>query len=474
MFRFPALIFRRALWLIIFLLTTVPLVMLGGWHIDTGYANNGDFPRSIAFLFDHAVGLSDIYVPEGDPEHGRMFFNAWLDQWVIRGEGIRFRDVGAESFYRFYLLSQVFLTSWSEHGSSLYSMAKGSWLSRAILYSSLLIFVLQFYRRFPLWLLWVGLTALSVLFLETAWVAYLNSFYEEQVAFIIFPWLALALSQYLMRRRELDLWIVLLLAFILGWSKTAYFYLPTLIFGFLLCFGLKSKRKLFFVWFVCQLVAFYPVVAGKYKHVNPYHSVYYGALMTLSSDELGQVSDVGKGAIVKNCIGVAVFFADGERCMEQAKIRRLDLVDVIAQKPQILPRMLGRALSEGREIDLSYLGKAEEGHETRASLPVFNGWKWLFRHGAQYMAFALTVLGVCLTLFRGAERADPLLAAGVFVLVFGWSQYFAALGDGFYELPKHLSIGNYALALGTILSITGLFSVALTQRRVGKIRLQDQ
>lgn len=451
----------KQLWLLLFLFVTVPLVLLGLWHQDTGYANNGDFARSAGFLLDHPQGFSALYVPDGHPDRARMFFNAWLDQWVVSNDGPEFRRIGEAPVYKLYLTLQVWLTSWVQAGVELYSITKGAWLSRCILYSALVVALWLFSGRLPVSILWMLVTAMAWLFLESSWIAYLNSFYEEQIAVVLLPLLALALAKYASDRVRQWGWIVMILALVVGWSKTAYFYAPTLGAVMLAWIGVKSGRRLFLLWLVFQLIALHPVVAGKYKRVNPYHSVYFGALTTLAPHELKAVGSIGGKPLYSECIDVAVFFAEGENCLQKTRVGRLDVLHVIAQQPRVLPRMFERAMRDGRETDLTYLGKAKDGGSTKAFLPVFNGWRKLFQHGAQYVALALALSGVVLMLVLGVQRSPPLLVAGVFVLMFGWSQYFAALGDGFYELTKHLSIGNYALALGSIFTVTGLCALLM-------------
>lgn len=127
----------RYFWLVLTLLVTTPLVILSGWQQDTGYANNGDFVRSADFLFAHPQGFSTLYVPEGHPDRDSMFFKNWLDRWVVSPDGPKWRLVREAPVYKLYLMAQVWLTSFSQAGEEVYSITKGAWLSRAILYLTL-------------------------------------------------------------------------------------------------------------------------------------------------------------------------------------------------------------------------------------------------------------------------------------------------------------------------------------------------
>jgi hypothetical protein len=46
-----------------------------------------------------------------------------------------------------------------------------------------------------------------------------------------------------------------------------------------------------------------------------------------------------------------------------------------------------------------------------------------------------------------SDKEKSVLLIGVFFATFGFSQYIVSLGDGYFEITKHLAAGNYALAL---------------------------
>lgn len=455
----------RSFWLGLALMAAAPLVVLSVWQQDTGYANNGDFVRNAESIFSHPQGFSVLYVPEGHPDRESMFFKNWLDRWVVSSDGLKWRLAREASIYKLYLTAQVRLTSFFDGGEEVYSMARGAWLSRAILYGALAFCAWRISAFLPGWIL-VGLVvALAWLYLESSWVAYLNSFYEEQVAILLLPLLAFAVALYMYGDGKGWVWVIFVTALLIGWSKTAYFYMPALVLIFFALVGFRPFWCVFVLAIVIQLIAIRPVIHGEYKQINPYHSVYFGALVTLSEQDLDDLSDMGGKPLIRECVGVAVFSPGGEKCLRDAQIRRGDVFHVLVEKPYVLWRMLRRAVREGQEIDLTYLGKTKSGEGSVSSWPVFNGWRFLFLHCAQYVSLALLFLSVTVLICFGFSESPPLLVSGVFLLIFGWSQYFAALGDGFYELTKHLSIGNYALALGSLFVLFGLMGISMNALR---------
>ena len=57
-------------------------------------------------------------------------------------------------------------------------------------------------------------------------------------------------------------------------------------------------------------------------------------------------------------------------------------------------------------------------------------------------------------------RLNPLEAVGVFLVIFGLIQYVVALGDGFFEINRHLMAGNFCLSMAF-----GMLLAALLSRR---------
>lgn len=139
-------------------------------------------------------------------------------------------------------------------------------------------------------------------------MAFLNSFYEEQVAILLLPLLAFAVALYLYDENKRWVWIVLTVAMLVGWSKTAFFYFPTLALVLLFSVGVKRFWHVLLLGVVSQLIAIHPVVVGEYKKINPYHSIYFGALVTLSDQEIDGLSGVAGKPLIRECVGVAVFF----------------------------------------------------------------------------------------------------------------------------------------------------------------------
>ncbi len=433
-------------------------------QIMTGYANNGDFARSVRFVFERPLGFHSLYVPADNPEFQKLFFSQWHDLWSIREKWLRPDRQFSYSAYKLYLLIQV---GWGEliiGGVGVYSVMLGSILSRALIFVFWIEQVRAFKRFSPPWLLAFAAMLLALPLAESSWIAFLNSFYEEQMMFIFLPCLAC-----LMLRASSDhpaartfVFALMLCSLIIGASKTSYFYVPTVV-AFFCCFACPHrKHKLFVMWVLFQGLALLPVACGTYKKTNAYHSLYFGALTVLTPEELTAFSALGDKRIVRECVGVAAFFSGGEKCVERANAAYRDVLLLSLHNPAVLPRMLKRAMDAGREVDLEYLGRdvAESSHPP---LPRWGGLKifqYLYKHNFHWFVGIVTIMASVVLVLgrrtRGWLGSRDTLSVGLALAVIGWIQYPVALGDGFYELQKHVVMGGFVLAVASAYMLFGL------------------
>jgi hypothetical protein len=151
-------------------------------------------------------------------------------------------------------------------------------------------------------------------------------------------------------------------------------------------------------------------------------------------------------------------------CVARASHGYLDVARLAAEHPRAAAALLRRALVRGGELDLPYLGKCMWGARCYADLAPFGVWRVLFRRLGPWLLGATLLLcsGVLVaggrsTVPPGPARAAALLAA------FGATQYLVALADGLVEYPKHVLVGNYALAGGLSLGLLAVLSVAVGQ-----------
>jgi hypothetical protein len=197
-------------------------------HVLTGYADNGDFSRSAGFIFEKPLGFSTMWPSTEAEEWKRRFFTEWHDEWIFLPNWPDPGRLFSLSSYKIYLLIQARLEVLITGDNSRYSIILGSLLSRGILYSTIAVLLIILRRRLPLFAFWLFAIPAAVVFLNAGWIAFLNSLYEEQIAIIFLPILAVLLIRYFLDNSLAIGIALLILATITGSAKPAYFYLPVL------------------------------------------------------------------------------------------------------------------------------------------------------------------------------------------------------------------------------------------------------
>lgn len=429
-------------------------------HIYTGYADNGDFWRSTSFLIDKPVGFLSNWPESETAEWKRRFFFEWHDRWVFASEWFQ-SGFFSLSFYKLYLLMQAGVSMLLSGDSTQYSVILGSLPSRVLVFASFVALAAWIRARHGALAGWGFALPAAAVLLDSGWMAFLNSFYEEQIAVVLLPVLALLMLRFLERRTVRSACLLLACAALMGATKTAYFYLPLLVFLFIFPWLHKPRGWVFAAMCAGQFLAFAPVALGKYAGINAYHSVYFGALKVLPPQERAAMQSLGRKPVLQECIGISAFEPSGPACLQNAHVRHGDFVSLLVRNPSIAYSMLGVALQEGRHA-IDGLGKGMRNAPQFAQLGIFNLLPPLFMRGFNVFVLGLLAALACVAIVRAClgKSLEPLLMAGIFLALFGWSQYAMALGDGFFEIRKHLVIGNYALALAFPFMAAACFSMA--------------
>jgi hypothetical protein len=345
-------------------------------------------------------------------------------------------------------------------------MIVGSVLSRLIILSTFCGILLTIRASLPCWVFWLFAVFSAVVFLDAGWMAFLNSFYEEQIAIIFLPVAALLLIMYYESKSIKIVVLLLICATYIGSAKTAYFYLPALLGVFVLP-TLRGKyfiAKFFCFLIVCQTVAFLPVYSGKHENINSYHALYFGALKVVKEYERDNVKFIGNKPVVQECIGVQAFDPAGSQCMDRVKATYGDVVRVLLSYPLLGPKMILASFLTSIEIRIRYLGNNMSGSPDFSELFLFNLIPNFFHYGGIIMLFIVFILAVNSLHIRvlRADRItirDIMLRVGLFVSCFGFFQYIVALGDGFPDITRHLIVGNYALALSFSFLVPALLMI---------------
>lgn len=441
--------------------------LLSCLHLFSGYADNGDFGRSVGFIFEKPEGFASNAPQLNADEWHRRFFNEWHNSWVVldRMNGSLF----SISTYKLYLLIQVGSSVLIGGDASRYSVILGSLPSRLLLLLTFAALVLLVRRRHAMGVAACFALAAAAALLDARWAAFLNSFYEEQMAVIFLPVLALLLLVFAERRSTAWALAVLACATLIGGAKTSYFYLPLLVLPFVLALLEPGRKRVVLViaTCICQALTFAPAALGKYGGINAYHSVYYGALKALQPEHRGAVQFIGEKPVVQACINVSAFDPTGVQCVQAADVRYSDLVRLLVARPSIALDMLGFTLREGQH-GIENLGQGMRDTPSFVSAGVFNLYSSLLDRGFNLVVMLLLPIAAAAAVLRRwrGKGVDPMLLAAMLLGVFGVSQYAVALGDGFHEIRKHLIIGNYALVLAFPFLMASFIAMALPGRRL--------
>jgi hypothetical protein len=425
-------------------------------HLWTGLADQGDYARSTGFLLDRPAAFAQEVRAARATDRRDRFLSAWHDRWVLR-DAPDWGSLFNASSYKLVLAGQVAFDA-ALTGDRVHSLRVGSVPARLVLLASVLGLAALALRSGSLaaalpFVLLLGATAL-----ESSFVAFLNSAYEEQVAIVALPLLALVVWRGSLGQARVGGAIGVAVAAIVGGSKAQFFAIPLLVVPFLwptLRARFGPRRALGLV-VAGQLAAAAPLVFNPASGVNAYHASYYGILRAMAPASLA-AARIGGAPVLAECVGVKAFGPRGEDCLRRAAVGFGDVARLAVTHPRALAAAFGGIVVAGTDLELAYLGKAMPHAPTLAELPPFAGWRALFRL-AGLAVFPAVILAT--TLLLRASRAAPLAGAtraGAFLGLVAITQYLVALGDGLVEVPKHVLVGNYASAL--CLSF-GAFSLA--------------
>lgn len=436
--------FFYALFVLFFLLSSL--------HLLTGYADNGDFARSIGFIFEKPDGFSEMWPSKEGDEWKNRFFNSWTDKWIFLSGWPDFSKIYSISTYKIYISAQALLVKFLNINDFYYSIISASLISRIILWGAIFFIVQKIRENFSLSASWAAMLIFSLLLLDSGWIAFLNSFYEDQVAIIFLPVLGCLIWNFCEKRSlKSGLWVLLCATFI-GSAKNAYFYLPLLV-SFMIIPSIKCKKEkilLMAMALIFQSISFAPAYFGKYGKINAYHSMYYGFLNTLTKDEIGSITSENGKTILIDCIGVHAFEKMGEKCVQLSDLSYNDAFSFVINHPKVAIRALRLAFDNGRDSQIDYVSKKIIGAPYFYDLPIFNVWPMIFNLGINYLISIVALIFILfsfLGIYLGINSEGALLTVGRFFAIFGLSQYFVVLGDGLFEIKKHLMIGNYSISL---------------------------
>ncbi|WP_242344794.1 hypothetical protein [Anaeromyxobacter terrae] len=446
-------------------------------HLGTGLADNGDFDRSTYFLLEKPAGFATNWPPYDTPERARRILGEWHDRWELAAGAPRLHAGMTASSYKPILAAQVGLDRLVT-GDGEYSFVVGSLPLRAVLVAGVVALVATAAAEAPAAAVVLALL-LGLAALETSFAAFLNSAFEDQVAIVFLPLLALFTWRAAAARSRRAALAGLAVAALVGAAKPAFFYLPLLAAPFLwsaLRVTTTAGRAAAVAAVVlAQAIALVPPLVNRATtRVNAYQALYYGALLPLSGAELAEVRVRGAPA-VRECVGVRAFVRpEGPACLERAPGSLAAAAAILATHPRAAAALLGRAVAKGADVELAYLSKRAPGRACFAELPPFRFWTGVFRRlGRAVLALSLLAaaslhLAPARVRGSGAARAAGLLA------VFGALQYPVSLADGLVETQKHVLVGNYSNVLALSLAAAVLAAAAARALRRAPPRPEEE
>ena len=211
---------------------------------------------------------------------------------------------------------------------------------------------------------------------------------------------------------------------------------------------------------MAQGMAVLPVVYGKYGKVNQYNALYVGALRTVDSTEADAIAKIGDKSVYYECVGEEPFNnPKGKACMEKVNATYGDVVRLVASHPSIGFRMIAKILSEGRSIDITFLGKNIYGCADYSKIFIYNLTAISFRYlyGIIMATIGVLSLATGVMIMRGRPGCrDSMMRIGLFLAFFGLTQYMVTIADGFRDLSKHLLVGNYSFGLSFVMFVSGI------------------
>ncbi len=296
-----------------------------------------------------------------------------------------------------------------------------------------------------------------VLLVSSSNIAFLTSFYPEQIALIAVIWII----NYFVDSRENKAagYGLLLSCLILSTAKVQYFYIPGLIMALVL-FRREirpfSKTSLILSLCFIQLVAIACMAASPSTGLNEYDATYFGSYLWLKNHGRNL-----NGIPNKDCIGVdawgnrfdmneGAILTSNTNCYEINKhVSFRDSLSVIKRNPDLIYRLItDKAIYELMDYDYFHVYKttrilrdAEQRQSFYSKLTYLKD--FAFRRIRLPMMFFLLLMGGILLRVDRKWSLVLLALAGISVSQF----YVSFMGEGYRDFGKHVFLLNYSFDL---------------------------
>jgi hypothetical protein len=503
------LLARKTVLLLGFLCIGWFAVMAFGVMPDTGLADTGNYTRNMTLFASGPSGMLNDWPQGGTEDWSKRFFHYWIPHWKAKWDFLhRIKSSAVLLWLPGLALNALFYSR-----DTIY-LPMLSLLHRAVLLASLLILIRWILRRErPLFfLLTLGVPA-TLLLSSADYLAYLNTLYEEGASLVTLIVFLLSLAG-LRRHPtlwRLGFGFAALLA--LTTSKPQYVYWAFLGAPALIWIWSRAREERNTDGMVERVhanaagggVTFRPSMgAGKSAGLaaaaalsiaafsafatkagselaNPYHRMFYGAL-SLSHHPAAHLQRMGMPEALP-CVDQSYYATwgpiSGADCHTRFRggLAAGRFLSVVAHEPAIFGRMLIFAMDRMQDVSPDFLGlyrigdprdrshmcpdtdpvKEFESRSARADgMPLAaNLWSEmkfsLFPTGkGLLLCLAAFAIWFALVLGKWDPRQDFACIGLIAALACGADMITAALGDGKYDLIRHLFLANLLFDIALI------------------------
>lgn len=463
------------------LLTILGLMLLCFWlvgnlyQINIGIADNGDWYRSIWWFTPGPVGFDDLNISSGTPTYLERYYTYWLPYWHLD-----FRMPDATTINEFTLTSNYLLWLPGILAGKLPFSQGIIALPIVSIFPRILVGVGLF--NLFLWIkngtktrkiLLLTLMGLPLVLLTTSpgYSAYLNTFYQENGDLVFFLLLFSVLIWFI-SNPESKLWfsLLLILTFLLSISKTSHFFWSVVMGFFLILFPQVRRFKKRWLWVVLVVVSSLAILglnqSSPRLDQNKFNRIYTGYLPFSAdpAESLKALSLSGTDACLDN---LDYFSPQRLNCIEALHLNQIDSeeLSMLLREPDILWKQMDYVSSQFQKVTLQgmepstfNLGNYAPWDQRPHDNSIFNLWvnfkENLFPKGGWFWAFiVLTALFSIWQLKQSDSRSFGKLELLLIILVL-IEMVVAMMGDGKYELVKHLFLANlvFDILLMTVFS----------------------
>lgn len=448
-----------------------------------GRADNGDYGRFMAPFVKKPYGFETNWPPADPQMHDERFFQWWIPYWD-RAELDRAQYFGSTALFWIggEWLSKLFL------GDGVISLRMSGAIASMVLaaaYVLILWSVRNAARSNRQLIVAVPLILLSTLiFSDVNYGSFMNSYFQEGGSFVFLACLfgaGVFFCSGSMRFSTLPVFAVAVCLF--ATARLQHGYVGPLLLVFLLARAMRHRPNGRSEWtgLIVSLLLIAMAMPASFwlnghrhsRRNNAYHSLYLGILPNCD-DPAAQIQAEGLPKDSIALMGQSAYTEEAGKLIEQTNIRlaHRSTLRIAMREPMAMARLIVAAAQITGDLDLTYLGMRQKGAVDYRSIPCgVRVWSKLRPHliprgGALLALLGLMIIGSTTASFvlpSDSTRSWALLCLLLSLISF-LEICASAVGDGFYEIDRHLFASNLAMDLALCACLTLLISAALERR----------